>query len=93
MVFRRLPERVEDPSVVPDPKHAIGRGDPVGVGLLGVAEESVRDPDLPHHVAVQTQHLHRAVKFQAPVVPGLSEEDVDGVFLQTRNRGGDFVCF
>lgn len=76
-----LPERVQYPSVIPDPKHAVGRGDPVGVGLLGIAKESVWDPDLPHHVAVQTQDLHRAVEFQAPVVPGLSEKDVNGVFL------------
>lgn len=65
----------------------------MGVGLLGVAKESVWDPDLAHHVAVQTQHLHRAVKLQAPVVPGLSEEDVDGVFLQTRRREEGLVCF
>lgn len=61
--FWYLPERVKYPSVVPDPKHAIGRGDPVGVGFLGIAKESVWDPDLPHHVAVQTQHLHCAVEF------------------------------
>lgn len=76
-----LPERVEYPSVIPDAEHAVGRGDPVGVGLLGIAEEGVWDPDLPDHVAVETQDLHGAVELQAPVVPGLSEEDVDGVFL------------
>lgn len=53
----------------------------MGVGLLGIAKERVRDPDLPDHVAVETQDLHGAVELQAPVVPGLSEEDVDGVFL------------
>lgn len=58
-----LPEGVEYPPVVPDSKHAIGRGDPVGVGLLRVAEEGVRDPDLPDHVAVEAQDLHRAVEF------------------------------
>lgn len=58
-----LPEGVEYPTIVPDPKHTVGRGDPVGVGLLGVAEKSVRDPDLPDHVAVEAQHLHRAVEF------------------------------
>lgn len=53
----------------------------MGVGLLGIAKECIWDPDLPHHVAVETQDLHGAVEFQAPVVPRLSEEDVDGVFL------------
>lgn len=53
----------------------------MGVGLLGVPEKGVRDPDLSHHVAVETQDLHGAVKLQASVVPGLSEEDVDGVLL------------
>lgn len=77
-----LPERVEDAAVVPDPQHAIGRGDPVGVGLLGVAEKGVGDPDLPHHVAVETQHFHGTVKLEPPVVPGLGEEDIDGVLLQ-----------
>lgn len=58
-----LPEGVEYAPVVPDAQHAIGRGDPMGVGFLGVAEERVRDPDLPDHVAVETQDLHRAVEF------------------------------
>jgi len=82
------PEGVEDPTVVPDTKHTIGRGDPVGVGLLGVAEEGVRDPDLPDHVAVETQHLHRAVELQPAVVPRLGEEDVDGVFLKRDEASG-----
>ena len=56
------PQCVEYPSIVPDPEHTIGCGDPVGVGLLGVAEEGVRDPDLAHHVAVQTQDLHGTVE-------------------------------
>lgn len=54
----------------------------MGVGLLGVAEKGVGDPDLAHHVAVETQHLHGTVKLEPPVVPGLGEEDVDGVLLQ-----------
>lgn len=29
-----LPEGVEYPAIIPDSKHAIWRGDPVGVGLL-----------------------------------------------------------
>lgn len=58
----------------------------MGVGLLGVPEEGVRDPDLSYHVAVETQDLHGAVELQASVVPGLSEEDVDSVFL---SRGGN----
>lgn len=48
------PEGVKYPTIVPDAKHAIGCGDPVGVGLLRVAEERVRDPDLSDHVAVET---------------------------------------
>ena len=53
----------------------------MGVGLAGVAEEGVRDPDLAHHVAVEHQQLHGAVELQTAVVPRLSEEDVDGVLL------------
>lgn len=88
-----LPERVEYPPVVPDPEHAVGRGDPVGVGLLGIAKERVWDPDLPDHVAVEAQDLHGAVELQAPVVPGLSEEDVDGVFLSAgRNQEMFRLC-
>lgn len=58
----------------------------MGVGLLGIAKERVWDPDLPDHVAVETQDLHGAVELQAPVVPGLSEEDVDGVFLSAGEK-------
>lgn len=75
------PQSVQDPPIVPDPEHAIGRGDPVGVGFLGVPEEGVRNPDFSHHVAVETQYLHGAVELQASVVPRLSEENVDGVLL------------
>lgn len=57
-----LPECIEYAAIVPDPQHAIGCGDPVGISLFGVAEEGVRDPDLSHHVAVETQHLHGAVE-------------------------------
>lgn len=84
--LRLLPERVQYPPVIPDPEHAVRRGDPVGVGLLGIAEERVWDPDLPDHVAVETQDLHGAVELQAPVVPGLSEEDVDGVLLSAGEK-------
>ena len=79
-----IPQGVEYASIVPDPQHPIGRGDPVGVGLLGVPEEGVGDPDLAHHVAVQAKHLHGAVEFQPPVIPGLGKEDVDGVLLFDR---------
>lgn len=56
----------------------------MSVGLFGVAEERVGDPDFANHVAVQAEHLHGAVELQASVVPGLSEEDVDGVLLCDR---------
>ena len=58
----------------------------MGVGLLGVAKEGVGDPDLSHHVAVQAENLHSAVESQATVIPGLSEEDVNGVFLSGGRR-------
>lgn len=82
------PQCVEYPSIVPDPKHAIGRGDPVGIGLLGVAKEGVRDPDLAHHVAVETQDLHGAVELQSPVIPRLGKKDVDGVLLRRNKNTG-----
>lgn len=47
-----IPQGVQDATIIPDPQHPIGRGDPVGVCLLGVAEERVRDPDFANHVAV-----------------------------------------
>lgn len=82
------PQCVEYTSVVPDPEHTIGCGDPVGVGLLGVAEEGVRDPDLAHHVAVETQDLHGAVELQSPVIPRLGKKDVDGVLLRRNKNTG-----
>lgn len=80
--FSNIPECVEDATITPDPQHAIRCGDPVGVCLFGIAEEGVRDPDLSHHVAVETQHLHGAVKLEASVVPSLGKKYVNGVFLQ-----------
>lgn len=64
----------------------------MGVGLLGVAEKGVRDPDLPHHVTVETQHLHGTVKPEPPVIPGLGKEDVDGVLLQKTGET-EFICW
>lgn len=55
----------------------------MSVGLPGVSEEGVRDPDFAHHVAVQHEHFHGAVELEAAVIPRLGKEDVDGVFLQT----------
>lgn len=85
-----VPESVEHFSVIPDAEELIGSGYPVGVGPLGVPEEGVRDPDAAHHVGVQRERLQGAVEPQAPVVPRLSKEDVNGVFLGKTGENGMF---
>lgn len=77
-----LPECVEDLAVVPDPQQLVGHGDPVGVCVLGVPKDGVRQPDEPHHVAVERQDLHGAVVSESAVGPGLSKDDVDLVLLK-----------
>lgn len=76
-----LPQCVHHPPVAPQPQQPVGRRDPVRVRLPGIPEEGVGNPDLSDHVAVEHEQLHGAVEFQPAVIPRLSEEDVDGVFL------------
>ncbi|RVE56880.1 hypothetical protein OJAV_G00210730, partial [Oryzias javanicus] len=84
------PQRVHDSAVAPQPQKPVRSRDPVSVGFSGIPEEGVGNPDFPHHVAVEHEQLHGAVKLQPAVIPRLSEEDVDGVLLwrQREPAGG-----
>lgn len=62
----------------------------MGVGSLGIPEDGVRQPNQSHHVAVQSQFLHRAVVSEAAVRPRLGEDDVDLVFLKEENHQQTF---
>lgn len=77
-----LPQVVKYLAVVPYSEQLIGHGDPVGVGILGVPENGVGQPDEAHHVAVERQDLHGAVVTQTAVGPRLRKDDVDLVFLE-----------
>lgn len=46
-----LPQRVEYRPVVPDAQKLVGRRNPVGVGVLGIPEDGVRQPDQADHIA------------------------------------------
>lgn len=81
------PQGVHDPPVAPQPQQAVGGGDPVGVGLAGIPEERVGNPDFANHIAVEHEQLHGAVELEAAVVPRLGKEDVDGVLLHGPGRG------
>lgn len=61
----------------------------MGVGSLGIPEDGVRQPNQSHHVAVQSQFLHRAVVSEAAVGPRLSEDDVDLVLLKEKKTPAD----
>lgn len=58
----------------------------MSVGFAGIPEERVGNPDFADHVAVEHEQLHGAVELEAAVVPGLGEEDVDGVLLPGRGQ-------
>lgn len=62
----------------------------MGISPFGVPEEGVWDPDAAHHVGVQRQRLQGAVEPQAPVVPRLGKQDVNGVFLAKTRKNGMF---
>lgn len=85
-----VPESVEHFSVIPDAEELVGGGYPVGISPFGVPEEGVRDPDATDHVGVECQSLQGAVEAQAPVVPRLGKEDVNGVFLGNTGKNGVF---
>lgn len=48
---RRLPQRVQNSPVVPDPEQLIRGGYPVRVGVLGIPKDGVREPDQANHIA------------------------------------------
>lgn len=50
-----LPQRVEYRPIVPDAQQLVGRRNPVGVGVLGIPEDGVRQPDQADHIAVRFQ--------------------------------------
>lgn len=50
--------------------------------FAGIPKECVRDPYLANHVAVEHEQFNGTVKLKSAVVPSLSKEDVNGVFLQ-----------
>lgn len=77
-----LPQCVHHPPIAPQPQEAVGGGDPVGVWFAGIPEECVGNPDFAHHVTVEHEQLHWAVKLEPAVIPRLGKEDVNGVFLQ-----------
>ena len=76
-----VPERVEHFSVIPDAEELIRSGYPVGIGPLGVPKKGIWDPDAAHHVGIQCEGLQGAVETKTPVIPCLSKEDINGVFL------------
>lgn len=76
-----VPERVEHFSVIPDAEELIRSGYPVGISPLGVPKKGIWDPDAAHHVGVQCEGLQGAVETKTAVIPRLSKEYINGVFL------------
>lgn len=81
-----LPERVEHFAIVPNAEELIRSGYPVGISPLGVPKKGVWDPDAAHHVGVQREGLQGAVETETPVIPCLSKEYINGVFLWKRRK-------
>lgn len=76
-----VPHGVEQCALLSDAQQFVGHGHVVRYRFLAIVEESVRSPDFTRHQIIETQHGHRTFKFQTLVLPALSEEDIDGVFL------------
>lgn len=55
-------------------------------GFLPVEEEGVRSPDVTGQEVIQGEHLHRAFEAKSLILPALTEEYVDGVFLRRKER-------
>lgn len=51
ITVRLLPQRVENSPVVPDPEQLIWGCYPVRVGVLGIPEDGVREPNQADHIA------------------------------------------
>lgn len=56
---RRLPQRVENSPVVPDPEQLIRGGDPMRVGVLGIPKDGVREPNQANHIAERAKERER----------------------------------
>lgn len=51
ITVRLLPQRVQNSPVVPDPEQLIWGCYPVRVGVLGIPEDGVREPNQADHIA------------------------------------------
>lgn len=82
----RLPHGVEQSPVILQPQQLVGCSHIMRDGFLPVEEEGVRSPDVTGQEVVQGEHLHRAFEAKSLILPALTEEHVDGVFLRRKER-------
>lgn len=86
MTTNDLPHGVKQSAVILQPQQLVGRGHVVSNRFLAVKEEGVGSPDVAGQQVVQRQHLHGTFEAQTLVLPALTEEHVNGVFLKGQNK-------
>lgn len=82
-----IPHGVKQSAIILQPQQLVGRGHVVSDGLLAIKEEGIGSPDIAGQQVVQRQHLHGAFEAQTLVLPALTEEHVNGVFLKQTEKG------
>jgi hypothetical protein len=69
-----------------DESHLVRYGDIILLGPLRIPKKGIRDPQLAHHVAMQNKGFKCVIVTKTLIIPGLVEDDVNGIFLVGRDR-------
>lgn len=87
ITHKHLPHGVKQRAIILQPQQLVGRGHVVSNRFLAVKEEGIGSPDIAGQQVVQRQHLHGTFEAQTLVLPALTEEHVNGVFLNGTEQG------
>lgn len=84
---KHLPHCVKQSAIVLQPQQLVGRGHVVSDWFLSIKEEGIGRPYVAGQQVVQRQHLHGTFEAQTLILPALTEEHVNGVFLKVTEKG------
>jgi hypothetical protein len=69
-----------------DANHLVRHGDHMLLGPLRIPKKGVRDPQQARHIAIQNKGLKGIIVTKAFIIPGLVEDDVNGILLVGRTE-------
>lgn len=88
---KHLPHGVKQSAIILQPQQLVGRSHVVSDRFLAVKEEGIGSPDIAGQQVIQRQHLHGTFEAQTLILPALTEEHVNGVFLKGTQKGWEWL--